>query len=403
MTDTIQPTVEAKVTTAAEVKERITVLLPMIREHALSTETDRRVAQPVIDALQEAGAFKVTVPRRFGGYELPIRDFVDINAIVARGDGSTSWVTTLTNVCCWMTGLFGEQAQNDVWGENPDARVCGVLTPSATAVRVEGGFRITGSWGFASASHHAQWAVLGMPIVDESGAQIDQGLALVPMSEVSIEDTWYVAGMQGTGSNTIVANDLFVPEHRIISIVSALSGDYATPFTEETLYRSAFMPTAAIILAGPMTGMAQGAFELVLNSLGKGKGIAYTFYERSIDAGSTQINIAEAAEVIDTAILHMHRTADAIDAHAAAGTYPDLLERARARMDTGYIARKTREAVDQLMSIQGAGGFAQASPLQRYWRDLNTASRHAVIGPAISNELYGRALLGIPEQVTPLI
>lgn len=403
MTDTIHNPLAAEHRTADDVKERITALLPTIREYASQTESDRRVAQPVIDALQEAGAFKVTVPRRFGGYELPIRDFVDINAILARGDGSTSWVTTLTNVCCWMTGLFGEQAQNDVWGDDPDARVCGVLTPSATSVREEGGLRVSGSWGFASASHHAQWAVLGLPIVDESGAQIDQGLALVPMSDISIEDTWHVAGMQGTGSNTIVGKDIFIPDHRIISIVKALSGEYATPFTDETLYRSAFMPTAAIILAGPMTGIAQGALEVVLDSLGKGKGIAYTFYERAIDAGSTQINIAEAAEVIDTAILHMHRAADAIDAHAAAGTFPDLVERARARMDTGYIARKTREAVDQLMSIQGAGGFAQASPLQRYWRDLNTASRHAVIGPAISNELYGRALLGIPEQVTPLI
>lgn len=403
MTTTIPTTDVAEDRTAAELKKRITALLPLIREYAAQGEADRRIAQPVVDALQEAGAFKVTVPRRYGGYELPIRDFVDINAMVARGDGSTSWVTTLTHVCCWMTGLFSEQAQNDVWGADPDARVCGVLTPSSTAVRDEGGFRVTGSWGFASASQHAQWAVLGVPLVDESGAQIDQGLALVPMTDVSIEDTWYVAGMQGTGSNTIVAEDLFIPDHRIISIVSALNGEYATPFVDETLYRSAFMPTAAIILAGPMTGMAQAALDIVLTSLSKGKGIAYTVYDRSIDAGSTQINIAEAAEVIDTAILHMHRTADAIDAHAAAGTFPDLAERARARMDTGYIARKTREGVDQLMSIQGAGGFAQASPLQRYWRDLNTASRHAVIGPAIANELYGRALLGISEQVTPLI
>lgn len=404
MTDTIDRTTQdAQKHTTSRVKKRVTAIIPLIREHASQTEADRRVAQPVIDALQEAGVFKITVPRRFGGFELPLRDIVDINAIVARGDGSTSWVTTLTNVCCWMTGLFGEQAQNDVWGADPNARVCGVLTPSSTAVRQEGGLLVTGSWGFASASAHAQWALLGVPIVDESGAQIDQGLALVPMSEVSIEDTWYVAGMQGTGSNTIVATDVFIPDHRIISINDAIGGAYATPFTEEALYRSAFIPTLSIILAGPMTGMAQAALEIVLDSLAKGRGIAYTFYARSIDAGSTQINIAEAAEVIDTAVLHMHRTADAVDSHAGAHTYPDLIERARARMDTGYIARKTREAVDELMSVQGAGGFAQVAPLQRYWRDLNTASRHAVIGPAISSELYGRALLGIPEQVTPLI
>lgn len=144
MTDTIERTAsDTQGRTASDVKERITAILPIIREHATQTESDRRVAQPVIDALQEAGAFKVTVPRRFGGYQLTLREIVYINAIVARGDGSTSWVTTLTNVCSWMTGLFGEQAQNDVWGENPDARVCGVLTPSSTSVREEGGLRIT--------------------------------------------------------------------------------------------------------------------------------------------------------------------------------------------------------------------------------------------------------------------
>ncbi|WP_405968628.1 hypothetical protein OG613_00270 [Streptomyces sp. NBC_00015] len=115
------------------------------------------------------------------------------------------------------------------------------------------------------------------------------------------------------------------------------------------------------------------------------------------------MQFAEAAQLIDTARLHMLRAADDIDTWAAKSEYMPFEIRARVRMDTGYVARRSREALDLLLNIQGAGSFAEASPLQRIWRDQETGSRHAVINPAIAGELYGRALLGIEEQVTPLI
>lgn len=388
---------------AGTLKERAIGLTDLITSHAAATEQSRRVAEPVIQALTDAGLFKLAQPRRLGGNEVPVRDFVEINSLIARADGATGWVTTLINVCAWMVGTFPERAQNDVWGDDPDARVCGVLTPSATAAYEDGGLRVTGSWGFASGSLHAQWALLGLPIVDDEGAQTDQGLALVPMTDLTIEDTWHVAGMRGTGSHTLVADDVLVPGHRIISISQAIEGHYGTEHTDELLYRSAFVSTLSIVLAGAMTGMARGALDYVLGSLAKGKGITYTFYDNSVNSGSTQIAMAEAAELIDTAMLHMARCADSIDQAARNGVYLTMLERARARMDTGYIARTTREAVDMLMSVQGAGGFAEVSPLQRYWRDLNTASRHAVVSPGIASELYGRVLLGVKEPITPLI
>ncbi|GGF29131.1 acyl-CoA dehydrogenase family protein [Subtercola lobariae] len=388
---------------AAELTSKATALRELIRANANQTEADRKVTQPVIDALDEAGLFKLAQPRRLGGYELPIRDFVEITSIIAQGDASAGWVATLTNVCAWIVGTFPDQAQRDVWGDDENARVCGVVAPTSTTEWAEGGLRVTGKWGFASGSLHAQWAVLGIPVIDENGAQIDQGLALIPLSDLSIEDTWYVAGMRGSGSNTLVADDVFVPAHRILSVSRGINGDYPTEHTEEALYRSAMVPVLALVLAGPLVGAAQAALDLVLGSLAKGKGISYTFYERASDSGSTQINIAEAAILVDSAYLHLYRAADAIDAAAAEGVYPSRLERARSRMDTGYIARLTRQAVDLLLSVQGAGSFAEVSPLQRIWRDLNTGSRHAVINPSISAEAFGRELLGLSEQVTPLV
>ncbi|MFC8452098.1 acyl-CoA dehydrogenase family protein [Kitasatospora sp. NPDC057223] len=403
MTPITQTTAATADTAALTPAERAAALVPLLRANAARTEEDRRVAEENITALAEAGLFRLTVPQRFGGQEANLRTFLEVSTELARGCGSTAWVATLLNVCHWMVGLFPEQAQQDVWGADPNARVCGVLAPTATSRAVEGGQVVTGRWGFASGSLHAQWAGLGVPVVDAAGEQIDQGVALIPLSELTLEDTWYVAGMRGTGSNTLVADEVFVPSHRIMSMTQAVQGVNPTEHKDEALYRSAFVPVLALVLAGPQLGLARAGLELVTASLAKGKGISYTFYEKAVEAPSTQIQIAEAAQLIDTAHLHLMRAADDIDSWAGRAEYMPLVNRARARMDTGYVARRCREALDILLSVQGAGSFAEVSPLQRIWRDQETGSRHAVINTAISTELYGRALLGIEEQVTPLI
>ncbi|NED83970.1 oxidoreductase, partial [Streptomyces sp. SID11233] len=123
-----------------------------------------------IKALTEAGLFRLTVPRRLGGFETNFRTMLEVTSELARGCGSTAWVATLINVTNWTVGLFPERAQLDVWGSGPDARVCGVLAPTSTSRKVEGGWRVTGRWGFASGSLHAQWANLGIPLTDGSGA-----------------------------------------------------------------------------------------------------------------------------------------------------------------------------------------------------------------------------------------
>ena len=321
---------------------------------------------------------------------------------LARGCGSTAWATTLMNVCAFFAGLFPDQAQRDVLEDSPGNRIAGVLAPTAEATRVDGGYRLTGSWGWASGCLHAQWAVVGFPVPDEHGEIVDQGLALVPMTDLSIEDTWFVAGMRGTGSNTLVARDILVPEHRVISIPAAIGGRYATEHTDEALYRSAFIPVAALVLAGPQLGLAQAALDLVLEKAPK-RGISYTFYDTQTEAPTVQLAVAKAASLIDAAHLFAYRAAADIDQAAADGVYPDYAARARVRMDTGAAIENAREAIRTLVSAHGAGSFAEVSPMQRIWRDSEVASRHAVISPAISSEVYGRALLGLTDGVTALV
>jgi alkylation response protein AidB-like acyl-CoA dehydrogenase len=385
-----------------ELLARIRELQPLIEQHAARGEQDRRVVEESITALTDAGVFKIAQPRRYGGYPSSVRTMLDVSAAVAEADGGTGWIVALGNVCAWLTGLFSEQAQDEVWGADPDAKISGVLTPSCESVKVDGGFRVTGRWFYNSGSWHSSWAILGFPIVNADGEMIDQGLALIPFTDLSIEETWFVAGMSSTGSNCLIAADVFVPEHRIMSGLQALGGQYPTERADETLYRSAFIPVLALVLAGPQLGLGRKALELV-TAKADAKPISYTFYAAQADSTAFQLQLAQAALMIDTAHLHAYRAADDIDRAAAAGAYPDLLRRARVRADTGWVVENITKAIDTLLFAHGAGSFAQVNPLQRIWRDSAVAARHALGLPLVNYEIYGKALLGRPDQPTVLI
>ncbi|MQA16970.1 MAG: oxidoreductase [Pseudonocardiaceae bacterium] len=377
-------------------------LVPLLREHAEAAARDRRLTGEVADALRAAGMFKLTAPRRVGGHEVNIRTYLEVCAELARGDGSAGWVTMLMNTGAYLMGQLSDRARDDVYGADPDAAVCGQLTPSATARPVDGGFVVTGRWAWASGSYWAQWSLPSIPLLDEQGELTDIRAALIPTTELAIEDTWFAAGMAATASNTFVAHEVFVPEHRTLSIFGMSAGVTRSEHTDEPLYRSASHTALTLANVGPLLGLAQAAFERVLEIVHRGKPIAYSTYERSIDSPSYQLNIADAAALIDTATLHAHRSADAIDTAAHDGVALDELTRARVRSDVATAATRCREAVSLLLNVGGASSFAQANPLQRIWRDLEIAARHGLVNVDLGREIYGRALLGITDQVSPM-
>jgi len=375
----------------------------LIRKNAPAGEANRRVEEETIQAATKAGFMRVCTPKRYGGWEMNTRAMLDVSAAIAEADGGSAWVVNLNNVCCWLTSLFPVKAQDEVFGPDPDVRVSGVLNPTATATKVAGGFRITGTWHYNSGGWHSQWAVLGMPIVNDAGETIDQGLALIPMADLERVDTWFVAGMKSSGSICLKASDVFIPDHRILSVPRAIEGDYPTEMrNQEAFYRSAFIPLLAIILVGPILGLGRAALEFVRQKAAT-RTIAYTFFDKQSASVGFQLQVAEAAMMIDTAHLHAYRAADDVDDAAARGVYPDMLIRTRVRADTGYVVEKITQAIDKLMFAHGSAGFADVSPLQRIWRDAAVASRHAVVLPPIGYEVYGKALLGVENNVTPLV
>jgi alkylation response protein AidB-like acyl-CoA dehydrogenase len=400
---TAESSVDTVTPDAAELVARVRELQPLLAKNAAVGEQDRKVAEESIQALTDAGIFRITIPKRYGGYQTSMRTMLDISGAVAEADGGTAWIVTLINVCNWMASLFPAQAQDEVFGADPNAKVSGVLAPTSEARKTDDGWRVSGKWYYNSGSLHSTWSVLGIPITDEAGEVVDQGLALIPCSELQIEDTWFVAGMKSTGSNAVIAEDTFVPEHRILRVPDAINGKYPSEHTDtEALYRSAFVPILALVLIGPQLGMGKAALDYVIGKAAK-KPISYTFYESQRDSVAFQLQIAEAARLIDTAHLHAYRAASDIDEAAARGVYPDFLIRARVRSDTGYVAESITRAIDILLSAHGAGSFAEVSPLQRIWRDSSTAARHAVATPMVGYEVYGKALLGVEDSITPLV
>lgn len=383
-----------------ELTARVEALAPLIREFAAQGEANRQVSKEVIDTLEQADLFRLTVPKRYGGLGVDTRTLLEVLAKAGEADGSTSWVLTLVNVFNWMASLFPAQAQQEVF-TSPIARVVGVLSPTSTAQRVDQGWRLAGRWAYSSACDHATWAILEAPLTNAQGDITDHVAMLVPKQDYTVEDTWFAAGMRGTGSNTIVVQDAYVPDHRVLSLSSAVDGDYPTEHTDDILSRAAFVPLATVVLAATQIGLGRSALRHVLHHA-HSKPVTFTFYDKQADSTAFQLQIAEAANRVDTAYLHAVRAATDIDTFAARGEYPPMLIRARVRSDTGVAVQNVLAALQTLLDAHGAGGFADHSPLQRIWRDANIAGRHAVAVPQVNFEVYGKELLGA-SQITPLV
>jgi 3-hydroxy-9,10-secoandrosta-1,3,5(10)-triene-9,17-dione monooxygenase len=378
-------------------------LRALLARNAGRTEHDRRLPQENIDALEAADLFKLMTPRRWDGYGASFGTSMSAHAELAKGCASTAWVAMIVGGGMWVASLLPDRGQEEIFGSHAGSRVAGVLSQTMKAHRVDGGVRVTGKNGFASGCWHSPWALLGFAVEDGTQGNLDPVIGFAPMSEVEIEDTWFVAGMCGTGSNTLVAKDLFIPDHRILPLASALRGDYPhRRYSGEPSDRWALAPILPLLLLGPIVGTARALLEAVIDGTTK-RGITYTTYARQADAPVVQHHIAEAALKIDSAWFHAMRAAKDLDETAAAGKQMDYLTRARIRGESGYAAKLLREAVDALVSVAGASSFADANPIQRMWRDANVATRHAMLATGPDLEMYGRALLGVEGSIAPVI
>ncbi len=384
--------------TRTELVDSAVKIQRLLGKRLADSDIQRRQTDDAIDALSGAGFFRLNKPRRFGGYPVDLRTILQITETLAEADGSAAWVVGIASTGAWATARGSQQLQEEIFGADADARIAG-SGMSCEARREQGGLRLTGRWGYASGSPHATWAALVATVTDDPGQPPEAYFCLVPAAQLQLEDTWRTVGMRGTGSNTYVAENVFVPEHRLIA-VTELSEGSAT--SDEPMHRLPFAQVGTLALIGTLLGLGRAALALTIDKA-PSKSMHHTFFARQSDSVGVQVQVAEAALKLQTAQLHAYRAADDLDSAAANGHDLDYGLRARARAQVGYTAQQVLDAIHILVNVHGAATFAETSLMQQYWRDANTAARHAGLNAVVGYEVFGKELLGVPERISPMV
>ena len=380
----------------AGIVERARAIAPLIREHALRTEQERSVPGEVVAALTDAGIYRMNVPRRYGGYQTRLRTQVDTVTEIAAACGSTAFTALIQAGCAFIAALFPDEAQDEIF-TSPDVRVGGTLVPDATALATTDGYVVNGTSGFATGCRHADWHLLTVRV--ESGDGPPEVLwTAVPMAELEILDDWHVSGLAGSGSNSVVARDVFVPAHRVLPVGPLLNGEFPSKSNaDDPFYRMPVLLMFCAWTAPNALGLARAALEEFTGRIHE-RGITYTFHQRQNEATVTHLQAAEAALKISCAEL----LTDDFVTRIEAGEPYSHEERARIRGQSGYVARLCKEAVDLIASASGASSLHREVPIQRAVRDVQALNLHSFVNPATNLEIYGRVLSGL-DAGTPFL
>ncbi|MFF0633346.1 3-hydroxy-9,10-secoandrosta-1,3,5(10)-triene-9,17-dione monooxygenase oxygenase subunit [Nocardia sp. NPDC004151] len=382
-----------------EIIDRVAAVLPALRERVQETERLRRIPDQSIKDLQETGFFTLLQPRRWGGLAADPVVFYDTVRIIASACGSTGWVAGILGIHNWHLALFDQQAQQDVWGENTDARVASSYAPLGAGTKVAGGYLVTGAWAWSSGCDHADWVFVGGPVLD-NGKPVDFGSFLIPRDDYRIEDVWHVVGLRGTGSNTVVVERVFVPEHRFLSFQAM--GELKSPGLEvnpDPVYRMPWGTIHPTTISTPIVGMAYGAYATHVEHQGTRVRAAFAG-EQAKDDPFAKVRIAEAASDIDAAWRQLSGHVAEEYAHLVAGRDIPFALRAAARRDQVRATGRAIASIDRLFEAAGATALAEDTALQRFWRDAHAGRVHAANDAERVYVMYGNHAFGLPPGDT---
>jgi 3-hydroxy-9,10-secoandrosta-1,3,5(10)-triene-9,17-dione monooxygenase len=371
-----------------------TDLVPTLAARESATGTARSVPTETIADFHRLGILRVMQPNRFGGHQASFDLFSRIVETLAQGCAASAWVYAVLAEHQWIIACMPDQAQIDVWGDNPHAVAASSLAPRETAQPTAGGWRLSGRFPFSSGCRHAQWAIIGAKAQDAAGNKPIRYM-LVPMHHIEIVDDWHVLGLRGTGSCSLVLNDVFIPEHRTVLFRDLQDG--TTPgakiLPDYTLLRAPRGYLVPFSLPSVMFTLARRALDLVPATL-------RTRISRGTREVATsevvQLRLGEAAALIETAILIMHtRRAQSIEAlDSNTPITPEQI--ARNRRDIAFAADQLRRGVETLMDISGARSVYDTDPLQALVRDIMTIGTHVIVSRQTNMVPYGQLMLGLP-------
>src|SRR5262252_1662644 len=371
--------------------DRARALIPRLAERAPAAAAARRLPDETIAEYREAGILRILQPRRFGGLQGRFSLFSRIVEEFTFGCASSAWVYAVLAEHQWIIAQYPEQAQIDVWGEDPLAVAASSLAPREAARRVPGGWRLSGRYPFSSGCDYAQWAIIGT-FLGEKGDPRHIAYLLVPLAEVEIADDWLVLGLLGTGSKSLILHDVFVPEHRCVMVSELYAGtppgalvhpDYPVLRAPRGFLVGYSLPPVAIALGHRALAIASQA---LADRVSRG-------VTRVAESEVVQMALGEASAAIDVATLLLHTGRESSTAAVSSGRRITPAEALRARRDMVYAQHQVGWALDRLCELDGARWVYDSNELGAIRRDVmtilthHTASRQAAMAP------YGKMLL----------
>jgi 3-hydroxy-9,10-secoandrosta-1,3,5(10)-triene-9,17-dione monooxygenase len=374
-------------------------LIPRLRDRAARTEELRRLPPETERDLHDAGLFRIVQPKRVGGSELDYIALVDCAELLGRADASVAW--NLANLAShhWMLGMFDKRAQDLVWDQDPNALIASsFIFPAGRARKVDGGYRLRGSWPFSSGVASCEYNMLASVVSSDDEADgIEYRIFLVHKNDYNILDTWNAAGLRGTGSNDVEVKDAFVSEPLTVAVSNLAGGP--TPgslVNPNALYTLPVFSLFPYVLSGVALGNAQACLD---DYVDVARHRASTYNRAKLgDLQSTQIKIAEASAKIDAARLIMRSSCIDAMAESRRGDIPDMATKTRLRRDGAYSVNLCTEAVSLLFAASGARGLFTTGVLQRQFRDAHAINSHLAFNFDAAGTNYGRVALGLPSE-----
>jgi 3-hydroxy-9,10-secoandrosta-1,3,5(10)-triene-9,17-dione monooxygenase len=370
-------------------------LAPVLASRVAQADALRRLPDETIADFHRAGFFRMLQPARWGGYEVDPATFFEVQATLAAACPSSAWVLGVVGVHNWQLALFPLEAQAEVWGQDPSTLISSSYAPTGKVSRAPGGFRVTGRWSFSSGCDHCRWVFLGgmLPPAAE-GKPPEMRTFLLPRSDYRIDDTWHVAGLKGTGSNDIVVEDAFVPEHRTHRLIDGFKrkspGNAVNP---APLYRLPFGQVFVRSVSTTAIGIAQGALDAYRAVAAKR--VAAGDGSKVAEDTAVQRACAEAAATIDEVRLVLYRDMEELMARARCDEDIPQGQRVHFKLDSANAVVKCVSAVDALFAQSGGRAIFLTSPMLRFFLDAHAARAHYANNPDKPARNFGGTLLGL--------
>jgi alkylation response protein AidB-like acyl-CoA dehydrogenase len=371
--------------------ERARTLIPRLAERAPAAAAARQLPGETVAEYRATGILRILQPRRFGGMQGRFSLFSRIVEELTYGCASSAWVYAVLAEHQWIIAQYPEQAQLDVWGEDPAAVASSSLAPREAARRVPGGWRLSGRYPFSSGCDYAQWAIIGA-FLGEKGDPRGVAYLLAPLAEVEIVDDWQVLGLAGTGSKSLVLDDVFVPEHRHVMVSDLFAGtppgalvhpDYPVLRAPRGFLVSYSLPPVAIALGRRALDIACAG---LANRVSRG-------VTRVAESEVVQMAIGEAAAAIDVATMLLHTGRESSTAAVSSGRRITEAEALRARRDMVWAQHQVSWAIDRLCEMNGARWVYDSDELGAIRRDVMTILTHHAASRQAAMAPYGKMLL----------